>query len=560
LYEGDPYAALRIDAPLAAIKARVQSGERYFESLLGRYFVENSHRATVVLEPDPALAERRAAAEQERLVSARAGMTSADIERVVADTAELRRRQDQIDSPEALATIPALLLSDLDKTVRKIPARSGARPELYVHDLFTNGIIYLDLGFNLHSLTPDLLPFIPLFGRALTETGAGAQDFVQLVQRIGRNTGGIHSQLFLSSAPERKQAESWLFLRGKAMAAQTGELLAILGEVLRAAHLDDRERFRQMLLEEKASLESGLVRAGHRVVNTRIKSRIDEGGWAGDQTGGVGQLFFLRELAQRVDQDWPSVQAALETIRARLLNQSGMVCNVTLDGENYGRVEAGLVDFLNSLPAADLELAEWPAPGGPAAEALTIPSQVNFVGKGESLFAHGYSLHGSILAIMNYLNSTFIWEKVRVQGGAYGGFAAFDQYSGILSFLSYRDPNLTATLDVYDRTAEFLRTLELSDSELTKSIIGAIGDLDAYQLPDAKGFTSLARRLLGVDDERRQRFRTELLGTSVADFHRLGDAMEGLAGSGKVVLLGSAAAVQAAAESRPGWLEVKQVL
>ena len=177
----------------------------------------------------------------------------------------------------------------------------------------------------------------------------------------------------------------------------------------------------------------------------------------------MGQLFFLRELAQRVDQDWPSVQAALETIRARLLNQSGMVCNVTLDGENYGRVEAGLVDFLNSLPAAALELAQWPAPGGPAAEALTIPSQVNFVGKGESLFAHGYSLHGSILAIMNYLNSTFIWEKVRVQGGAYGGFAAFDQYSGVLSFLSYRDPNLIATLDVYDRAAEFLRTLELSE-------------------------------------------------------------------------------------------------
>ena len=232
LYEGDPYAALRIDAPLAAIKARVQSGERYFESLLGRYFVENSHRATVVLEPDPGLAERRAAAEQERLMSARAGMTPADIERVVADTAELRRRQDQIDSPEALATIPALQLSDLDKSVRKIPARSGARPELYVHDLFTNGIIYLDLGFNLHSLPPDLLPYVPLFGRALTETGAGAQDFVQLVQRIGRNTGGIHSQLFLSSAPERKQAEAWLFLRGKAMAAQTGELLAILGDVV----------------------------------------------------------------------------------------------------------------------------------------------------------------------------------------------------------------------------------------------------------------------------------------------------------------------------------------
>lgn len=560
IYDRDPLDALRLEAPLAAIKARLAKGERVFEDLLTRHLVENTHRATVILEPDAGLAERRAAAERERLRAAQAAMSPEDLRRVVNTTLELRRRQETPDSPEALATIPALQLSDLDRAVRTIPARAGASEEIYVHDLFTNGILYLDLGFNLHVLPPELLPYLPLFSRALLETGAGAQNFVALMQRIGTNTGGIHPQTFLSAAPGRKQAEAWLFLRSKAMVPQAGELLAILTDVLNSAHLDDRERFRQMLLEEKASLEAGMVRAGHRVVNGRLKSRLDEAGWAADQTGGVGQLFFLRELAGQVDQDWPRVQAALESIRARLLVRGALVCNVTLDDASYGKVEPRLVEFIQGLPGGAAAVQDWPAPGGPEAEGLTIPSQVNFVGKAVNLYDHGYRLHGSSLAIVNYLNSTWMWEQVRVKGGAYGGFAAFDQYSGVASFLSYRDPNLADTLAVYDQTAGFLKGLELVEAERVKAIIGGVGELDAYQLPDAKGYTSLLRKLLGVDDARRQKFRDELLETTTADFKRLGEALEGLAGSGKVAVLGSAGAIQAAAEARPGWMEITQVL
>ena len=249
--------------------------------------------------------------EKDRLAQARAAMSPAELEQVVADTLELRRRQETPDSPEALATIPSLKLEDLDRQARTIPAEEltlGGGEVLY-HDLFTNDILYLDLGFNLHSLPQDWLSYLPLFGRALTETGTAEHTFVQLLQHIGRSTGGIHAQILISSAPERTQAAAWLFLRGKSMVPQAGELLSILDEILRGARLDDHERFRQMALEEKASLEAGVVRAGHAVINTRLKSRFDEAGWANEQIGGASYLFFLRDLITRIDQDWPACTA-----------------------------------------------------------------------------------------------------------------------------------------------------------------------------------------------------------------------------------------------------------
>ena len=197
---------------------------------------------------------------------------------------------------------------------------------------------------------------------------------------------------------------------------------------------------------------------------------------------------------------------------------------------------------------------------GGVGEGLTIPAQVNYVGKAGSLFEAGYRLNGSILAILQLLNTTWMWEKVRVQGGAYGGFAAFELYSGVFSYLSYRDPNLLATLDTYDKTVDFLRELKVPPEELTKAVIGAIGELDAYLLPDAKGFSSLTRHLIGVDDRWRQQFRDELLATGPQDFAALAEALAAVRERGLTVVLGSEGALQAANAEREGLLRITKVL
>jgi hypothetical protein len=572
LHGGDPMVPLAFETHLAEIKKQLAAGDGYFEKMIRQFLLENQHRTTVILEPDPELAKKDDEAEKERLAKAHAAMSGDALQAVIENTRALKQRQVTPDTPEALATIPSLKLADIDKRNKTIPIavlESNGTPILY-HDLFTNGIVYLEAGFDLHSLPQDLLPFLPLFSRSLTEMGTEREDFVQLSQRIGRKTGGIWPATFISAmaptmAPKApvqagESSAAWLFLRGKGMMSQVDDLLSILRDVLLTVRLDNQERFRQMVLDEKAGLESGLVPGGSRVVGTRLSAHFHEAGWLGEQIGGVSYLFFLRQLAKEVDSDWPKVQAALEQIRQILVSRHRMICNVTLDEANWSQFQPALNDFVSGLPASKANAAKWSAKYGNGFEGLTIPAQVNYVGKAANLYKLGYKFHGSALVIGNFLRTTWLWERVRVQGGAYGSACSFNRHSGVLAFTSYRDPNLLKTLDNYDHTAKFLREVELSDDELTKSIIGTIGDLDAYQLPDAKGYASLVRYLIGDSDENRQRMRDEVLSTTVADFRAFAEVLQQASAKGLVVVMGSQQAIEAANAARENWLKIIKVL
>jgi Zn-dependent M16 (insulinase) family peptidase len=393
--------------------------------------------------------------------------------------------------------------------------------------------------------------------------GTAREDYVKLSQRIGGTTGGIVPATFTSAIRDSNQSAAWLFLRSKAIPSQTGDLLALLRDVLLTARLDNRERFRQIILEEKASLEAQLTPAGHRVVNTRLRSQFGEAGWAVEQMSGVSYLFFLRRLAEAVEQDWPSALNSLEGIRGALLKRGAAVANVTLDATNWSQFRPELAAFLGDLPEGATVQERWKPELSAFDQGLTIPAKVNFVGKGADLFDLGYQLSGSYIVINNYLNTSWLYERIRLQGGAYGVFSVFDHRSGVYTFLSYHDPNLQRTLATYDQTGSFLRQLEpsrLGREEITKSIIGAIGDLDAYQLPDARGYTSMQRYLAGDTDESRQRLRDQVLETSLGDFHAFGEVLEQVAEAGRVVVLGSKDAIESANASRDGWLDLQKVM
>jgi presequence protease len=255
LYDRDPLAPLAFEAPLRTLKNRTSGGERYFENLIAHYLLDNPHRTTLTLRPDPEQAEREAAAERQRLDAARAIMSRSDLEALVEATCTLKRLQETPDPPEALATIPTLALEDLPRRNKVIPIEVTPETDTQVlyHDLSTNGVLYLDLGLDLHALPVDLLPYVPLFARALLETGAGQQDFASLSQRIGRATGGIRPQVWISAVLDSRLAAARLFLRAKAVPEKAAELLAILSDVLLGARLDDQERLHQLVLEEKAT-------------------------------------------------------------------------------------------------------------------------------------------------------------------------------------------------------------------------------------------------------------------------------------------------------------------
>jgi Zn-dependent M16 (insulinase) family peptidase len=560
-YGRDPLLPLRYEAPLAFVKEILENDETYLQTLVANYLLNNRHRSTVILEPDPELARQKEEKEIARLAAVQAELTEEELQEIISNTKELRRLQETPDSPEALATLPMLTLADLDPEIKTIPlevVEVEGNKVLY-HDLFTNGIAYLDVGFDLSGLPQELLPFVGLFGSLLLSMGTESEDYVKLSQRIGRKTGGIGSSTFTSAVKTKDNDVAWLFLSGKATMDQLPDLISILGDVLLTVNLDNRERFKQIVLRAKAGSESSLVPAGHVVVNSRLKAHFSRTDWVSEQISGLDQLFFLRWLEQEIDKDWPGVLQRLEATYQHIVNRESMLLNVTLDSDNWLALKPQLNPFLNSLPGKKIDQKVWAPKSLPINEGLTIPAQVNYVGKGANLYDIGYELHGSVSVISNFLRTTWLWEKIRVQGGAYGAFNSFNRETGVYTYLSYRDPNLASTLEIYDKTANFLRTVDINEDELTKSIIGAIGSLDAYQLPDAKGFTSMVRYLLGRTDEERQHYREEILNTSVSDFRAFADVLEKVNQEGHVVVMGSADTI-ALANDPDAWLEVLSIL
>ncbi len=551
IHDEDPFKLLAFEGPLNEIKQRLASEPRYFESLIQTHFLDNPHRTTLRLKPDPELGKRLDEEEKARLAKIRESVSESQIAELVENAKKLKLQQEKPDSPEALETLPVLKLEDLDKKNKTIPIEflEMQGTKVLYHDLFTNGIVYLDLGFDLHALPKELLPLTEIFIRALLETGTEKEDFVKLSQRIGKSTGGIHGTAVTATAIGSRESVAKLVLRGKATVAQAGELLNILKDVLVGARLDNRERIKQIVLEEKAGLESSLVPSGHIYVNQRVRAQFGESGWAKDQMSGIGYLFALRELESNVNKKWKSVLKKLEAMREALITRHALICNVTLDAANWVSLKLQLDSFLSALPASEAKIESFGVQPEQKKEGLTIPAQVNYVGKGANLYDLGYEYDGSANVITDYLRMTYLWEKIRVQGGAYGTFCVFDDASGVLTLLSYRDPNVAATLDNFDKAAAFLKGLDssrLTENEIKKAIIAAIGDLDAYQLPDAKGYISMLRYLTNRTDELRQEIRDEVLSTNGEDFIAFGEVLEKVAQSNAVAVLGSQNAIEAA--------------
>lgn len=562
LHGGDPFTPLAFEAPLSALRARLEAGEPVFQRMLTELFVGNAHRLTLTLQADPDLRARWDAEEAGRLAEIRAQMDSRDLEAVMENARRLQEIQSRPDSREALATLPSLELSDLDREGKTIPSETvdAVQGTVYLHELPTNGIAYLDVGLDLRNVPMDLLGYVPLLGRVFTEMGTVDEDYAALSRRIARTTGGLFPTRMVSSHHQTGDPVAWLFLRGKARDDQTEALLGLLRDVLLGVRLDDRERFRQIALEAKSRLEAGIVSQGHRVVSRRLAARVHPAGRAAGSMSGLEYLFFLRDLVARLEEDWPAVLTDLRRVHELLVNGNAVLCNVTTEDRIWAQMQGQMDAFLEQLPAARAVSHAWGTQDDGSGEGWIIPAQVNYVGRGIDLYASGYRLHGSALAILRHLRATWLWDRVRVRGGAYGAYAVFDIHSGLLNYLSYRDPNLLETLEVFRGSSRYLIDQPPDEQERKRSIIGAVGDLDAYRLPDARGFTAMSRDLIGYTDETRQRLREELLGTRVEDFRAFGEALAAAHGDGLVTVMGPAEAIQEANERRPGLLDCRRLL
>ena len=562
LYDGDPFSMLGFEAALQRVRERFQKDGSYAQKLVEKCFLKNQHRVSVIMEPDPDMARRLQEQERERLQQVGSSLREQDRRKLFERTQALRALQQEPDTPEALATLPRLRIEDLPRENKTIPCEHMRVSDVPVlrHDLFTNGILYCDIGLNLHLLPQQYLPFVPIFSRALLETGAGPDDFVALSQRISTQTGGIRPATFTSTVHQNTTGAAWLFLRAKALAHSSADLFAILNDVLTSARFDLQSRIKQIVLEEKAAFEQRLIPGGHSLVASRLRSHFSEADWAAEQMGGVSYYRFLRDCEKRFDSNWNEILKTLEHMRDLLLNREHMIINVTIDETNWPGVHERLSGFLEKLPLNSTHISAWQPAHGQQGEALLAPSQVNFVGKAFNLYAAGYQYHGSINVINGLLRTMYLWEKVRVQGGAYGAMCGFDRMSGAFWFGSYRDPNLLDTLEVFDRTADWLATITIDEQELARSIIGTIGEIDSYMLPDMLGYVSLQRHLIGITDDMRARARAEVFATTLENLRSTAKAFTALPASPLVKALAGPDAVAVARAGREDFLASVQVL
>ncbi|MEN6499186.1 MAG: insulinase family protein [Rectinema sp.] len=565
LYDHDPIAAIAFAGPFEKVKKAAAENPRLFSELIDTLLLRNMHRTTVVLLPSTDAAKEREEKEKAMLAQARATFGPQELQEIEKTVERLKALQNTPDSPEALATIPVLSLDDIPKQAPVLPSEplnlglgTNALPlrdpkgdteaglAAYYHDLATNGILYLDLGFDFGALDSKLLPYVSLLGRFLLEMGTEKENFVQLIQRIGMHTGGIRSTSVCATSWKGQRPAPWFFLRAKALPEKADFLVDILGDVLARARFDDRERVRQIVLEEKAQAEAMLVPASARIVGLRLRSRFNVADWASERLYGIEHLFFLRDLARRVEEDWPSVLADMERLRIALIDRGNLIVNVTADRATLAASADAVGRLVDSLLARHVSYGvgesavnagagtSWiddalaacgPSVLRPGLETLELPTQVNSVGMVLPLQDLNQAA-GAVYVASKYLDAVYLWGQVRVMGGAYGGYSSLDLASSLLVLLSYRDPNLERTIEVYRKVSNYLKSAVVSNEEIHRAIIGTIGEVDAYQLPDAKGFNALLNELTGYTQEVRQTIRDQILATDADDFRRLGEMIE----------------------------------
>ena len=557
LYDASPLTGLAWEAPLAHIKERLASGERVFENAIRSCFLENESRSLVILTPDAGLAARQEKEERSRLDRIQAAASPAEREEVCRITRELNAAQSAEDSPEASATIPNLHVSDLPAKNRVIPCTVETEGSVtrVGHELPTRGIAYATMLLPMPEIPDRLLPLLPLFTRTLTDTGTARRDYSELGSAISAKTGGMAASNLILADLEGG-CHLYLSLAGKAVEDKIPDMFGLFSEMLLEPCRDKDvllTRVHEMLAEEKPRLEQMLLASGHAAVMQRVSARFTRDGALSEKITGISYLGAVRSLLQDFDAKKEQILDDLETLRGMLLHSAGAVVDCTAGKNGIDAVFSGGMNLLSSLPAGTggrgLQNTAL-LPSCPA-EVFATPSQVNYVGKGCNLYALGWKFSGAAQVILRYLRMGYLWDSVRVKGGAYGVSCRLGRSTGNFVCTSYRDPNVSGTISAYDGIADYLSGMSLNREELERAIVGAIGDLDLYMLPDARGVKSLYQYLAGDTEEKRQRMREEMLSTTADDFRAFAGIMAEAKTHGAVSVIGGSRALEEG--TRLGW-------
>ncbi len=549
LYDGNPFQHIDFSSHLKRIRKRVASKEKVFEDLIEKYLLKNMHRANVELYPDSSLGEQIEQDEQGSLEATYKSMSEDDLSKVAETYEALDLHRSSPDDEDAVNTIPSLKRKDMRRDILTVPREvvnhtvENLSHTLLLHEQpDTNEIVYVDVMLPIRNISAQQIHELPLLCRGLVETGTADLDGSSFIEHIGMYTGGISASL--SVIPEKQSSVEFedkfdvrLVLSGKATEGNVIRLIEYLEKALLESDLKATTRIQEILKEKIKSMESTIMDSGHSIAAMKLRSKLKRSSWFVDQYQGLAYYDALRQLGGSLDRNKEGTMASLcddlSRLRQQIVNQDSITVNITGSAAGISLAEEQVRGLLNRIgqnrtrkdghiviPSEDL----MPVSG--ANELLIIPSQVNYVVQGALLLDSDLGqANGSWQVATRYLQNSWLWNQVRVIGGAYGSYCSLNDRSGVFTFASYRDPGMQNTIDVYDRSANFLDDLTLSCPELDKAIVGTISEMDAPEPASAKGYKDTLRYLSGFTDADRQKFRDEVLATQESDFKDLAQAM-----------------------------------
>lgn len=558
LHAEDPLTPLQLEHQLTELKKNV-ADPAYLPGLIRHYFLDNPHRVTLVLRPDPEQTRREEKALQERLHHLAAGMTEDQRQQLVERAAALKSSQ---DAEEDLSCLPSLTREDIpiEETVVKAEDIAGTR-HLAFHQP-TNGITYFTAHVSIRPLSPDQLPYLPLFATLLSQIGAAGLTHLQMAERIEADTGGIQGGSEILELPDNADRfEAALLVKGKALNQKSAELFAILRDLCTAPDFTDLERLHTVLNQLRTSLENTITGSGHSYAARAAAGCLRDSARLRETWSGFSQIALVKQLAGREPHELQPLAEQLQGMARALFTRSNLACALTTDSDTPHLAQAQLNELLAALPQEiategfrTTDTLETPPPA--LGFAYSVP--VAYVARvfPAVSFAHPDSAPLTVLAKL--LRAGFLHREIREKGGAYGGMAGYNPEAGLFSMLSYRDPQPARTLNVYDQAIDWVVAGDFTDQEVEEAVLAVFGDLDRPLSPAGRAAREFSNRLQGLDRETRRSYRQRVLQTGRHDLLRVAATyLRGQAGA--IAVLSNQEDLQRINQQRPEPLRIRRV-
>ncbi|MCL2396780.1 MAG: insulinase family protein [Defluviitaleaceae bacterium] len=545
VYDKSPFDGLMGITYLAEIRALYEAGG-YLEGLIRRYLLENPHQAYVTMEPVLDLDGQKEQEAEEKLGLVLASMEQDEIDSIAADYGRLKEYQETPDSQEVLELIPRVAVADVKKDIEHVPLNvvTDGGINLLHAPLHTNDIIYTTMLFDMQAVPVQMLPLVKILQHLLSKVATKKYSTAALTEEIKANLGGLS---FGSDVLSKTQQDFMprATVSAKVLAKNAGKMFDIAAEIVGGTAFDDRGQIKNYVLELKAGMEDMFLTNGSLFAVERAASYFSPAAAYSDRMGGLYFYEYIKGLTEDFDNRFEELREDLARLARMIYTKANVLYSIVADDELYTGCSRYLRDFNDSLGTGGTACCAGLSLVAPKNEGFITASKVQYCAMAADIFADGHKYTGGLKVLSSVLDD-FLYDEIRVKGGAYGMGSSFGQNGGMYLY-SYRDPHVANTYQVFRRGAEYLRRLDLSRNEMEKFILGTIRSFDRPLTNANKGLQAASRHILGITDEMRAREREEILTADVAALRRLADVLEAAVAQDNICAVGSEAAINQAA-------------